>query len=66
MAWGETVISSTPKKKMLLMWVLRNVGLAETVSGSAGDIADSGSSRKRRRGKQGNENHPGLFPGAED
>lgn len=34
--------------------------------GSAGDTADSESSRKRRRGDQGNENHPDLFPSAED
>lgn len=33
MGWGETVVGSTPKTKMLLMWVLRDVGLAETESG---------------------------------
>lgn len=34
--------------------------------GAADIIADVESSRSRRSGNQGNEDHPGLFPSAED
>lgn len=34
--------------------------------GAADIIADVESSRNRQSGNQGNEDHPGLFPSAED
>lgn len=34
--------------------------------GAADIIADAESGRNRRSGNRGNEDHPGLFPSAED
>lgn len=67
MGWGGGPLAgSTPEKRGSLCWSSEMSASLRQGVGAADIIADVESSRNRQSGNQGNEDHPGLFPSAED